>query len=713
MWDQGWTALRPIQTVAIRAILDEKADLLISAETAGGKTEAALLPLVSEVIATRRPVPGFQLLYVSPLRALINDQLQRMRSICDRAHVPVRAWHTNVSRADKQAARRNPQGILLITPESLEAFFIHRSHDIKRLFRELRCVVIDEFHALADNERGMQTAALICRLEQRLRRRLRRIGLSATMGDVGAAAARLNPARPDQVRILRTPPKPLTFAGPGASVALNFRTTIERPQRPGQPAGASRNVTAHLFDRMRGRNALVFAQSRQAVEGYAAALRRRSDDQNVPNEFFPHHGSLAADDRADLEARLRRGEPTTAVCTSTLELGIDIGQIGAIAQIRPPVTVSSLRQRLGRAGRRGGRPELTMYAIETEPGPKSHPVDYLHLDLVRSVAMLDLLEAGWCEAGNEQALHLSTLTQQMLSVTAECGEVSPTKLRDILCRWGPFQNVTDDWVADVLGQLVSDTSRTLEFQGATRRLRLGPHGETLVASRDFYAAFKSEDEYRLTTDGRPLGTLPTAVPLAAGTTITLSGRTWSIRAIDPETREVSVEPSEEGRLPRFAGGTGAIDQRVVDAMYDVLAGTRTVPYLDADGSRLLANARGAYRHFGLQRQSRLAYDGGAWLLATRAGSRTNLGLQVLLEQRGWKAYAWAGFLNATGPANLRVTLEEIAADTRPADEILDGYANLESEKYHPELGPALVAIDVATSSVDFDGAREVAARLAG
>ena len=288
IWKQGWTSLRPVQALAIDAVLDTTKDLLITAETAGGKTEAALLPLLSQVLSRRRPVPGFNLIYLSPLRALINDQMNRMTDMCHGMHVPVRAWHSNVSEADKRRARQNPQGVLLITPESLEVFFVHRAHELERLFHTVEGVVIDEYHALLDNERGMQTASLICRLEARLGKPLRRIALSATIGSPGEAAGRLNPNRPDDVLVVGTPGHQLRTRGRDASLELECRTvTHERSaaRRGGETGEAV--VANDIYETLRGSNSLVFAGSRRAVESYAQELRAKCERGERAQRVLP------------------------------------------------------------------------------------------------------------------------------------------------------------------------------------------------------------------------------------------------------------------------------------------------------------------------------------------------------------------------------------------------------------------------------------------
>ena len=265
---------------------------------------------------------------------------------------------------------RNPDGVLLITPESLEALMVVHGPKIGPLFGGLRYVVIDELHSFIGRERGAQLQSLMHRIELTIRRSVPRIGLSATLGDMAMAAAFLRPGRGDWVHLIE--------AGNDQDAAVRLRvfgyeaTPVALPPKRGKAAssavesdavgaegadssdeitGAQLDIASHLFKTLRGSDNLIFANSKSDAETYADLLRRCSDRDNVPNEFVPHHGSLSKELREDTEARLKdRTKPTTAVCTSTLEMGIDIGSVSSIAQVGAPYSVSSLRQRLGRSG---------------------------------------------------------------------------------------------------------------------------------------------------------------------------------------------------------------------------------------------------------------------------------------------------------------------------------------------------------------------------
>lgn len=363
IYAQGWMALRDAQEAAIPAILAADRDVVIAAATASGKTEAAFLPICSALASAadttpdagtrgERSAPGVQVLYLSPLKALINDQYTRLEALCEHLDIPVTPWHGDVSSTSKKKLLANPAGALLITPESLEAMFVLRGPQIATLFRGLRYVVVDELHSFLGTERGAQLRSLLHRIELTLRRQVPRIGLSATLGDMNLAAEQLRPGGGLNVQTI-------VSAEGGQELRMQIRGYLnEQPPTPStaddgalqdDDGAAVGQITEHLFKHLRNDTNLVFANSRRNVEMYAARLAEKSDSERVPNVFHPHHGSLAKELREDVERALKDpGRPATAICTTTLEMGIDIGAVRAVGQIGPPPSVASLRQRLGR-----------------------------------------------------------------------------------------------------------------------------------------------------------------------------------------------------------------------------------------------------------------------------------------------------------------------------------------------------------------------------
>lgn len=201
VFELGWTSLRPVQAMAIDAFFKTGDDQLIIAPTAGGKTECWALPALSTLVED--PRPSIQVLCVSPLKALINDQFARLTALAKLLGIPVHRWHGDVDQHHKMALRNNPRGILIVTPESLEAALMNRSAEIPKLYGHLKLVVVDEVHAMLDEERGIHLQSLLTRLIQLISHRPRHIGLSATIGDISVAQQFLNPDHPETVKVIR------------------------------------------------------------------------------------------------------------------------------------------------------------------------------------------------------------------------------------------------------------------------------------------------------------------------------------------------------------------------------------------------------------------------------------------------------------------------------------------------------------------------------
>ena len=715
IWDKGWSSLHDIQEKSIPILLNRDDDLIIAAATAGGKTEAAFLPLISSVL--KHPGSGgFDLVYVGPLRALINDQFERLEDLCAKTGLPVYPWHGDIGRGVKARARKTPRGVLLITPESLEALFVLRGLEIRGLFNSTRAIVVDELHALLDNERGIHLRSLLTRVEIAVDRRIRRIGLSATLGEMELARKYLRPEASEAVELLESDSE-------GPELKVQIRGYLRKQRRAASnesgehESGAQRAVARHLFVRLRGSRNLIFAGSRQNVEWYADALREISEKARVPVEFFPHHANLAREHRIDLEKRLKTRSATTAVCTSTLELGIDIGAIRCVAQIGAPFSVASLRQRLGRSGRRRGEAAvLRMYAIETEPGPDSHPLDRLYLELIRSIAMVELLIEKWCEPPSPQALHLSTLTHQILSVIAEHGGARAKQIYSTLCARGPFRQVDTELFARLLRQLGERDVGLIE-QAPDGVLLLGPQGEQLVDHYSFYAVFQTPEEFQISNNGKTLGTLPVQMILAPDMTIVFSGRRWRITAIHDRDKVIEVVADRTGRPPRFGGGGGLIHDKVVEKMREVLQGTKVPVYLDRGAARMLENARSQLCRLGFSERQIYQINEKNCLVATWAGTIKTSTLALVLRSKGYKTSIYDGFIDVSMGEDsqpIETTLEQISRSASTLeDRVLTGEENFIIDKYDRYLGNDLLRENAKSSRIDLGAMPALAKRIIG
>ena len=705
VWSKGWTALRDAQELAIPVLLDARQDVIISAATASGKTEAAFLPILSQL--ARNGEEMGVVLYISPLKALINDQWGRLEPLCEELDVPVVPWHGDVSATRKRRFMKRPQGVLLITPESLEAMFVRRGHEIRRLFGELAYVVVDELHAFIGSDRGKQLQCLMRRIEAAIERRVPRVGLSATLGDMDLAATFLRPEGPP-AQIIES-----TAAGQELKVQVRGYVLQGLQSEGAEDEAAHASMADHLFKVLHGSNNLLFPNSRSKVEQYSDLLRRRCEAEGIPNEFWPHHGSLSREIREDTEAALKAGDrPATAVCTTTLELGIDIGAVKSVAQIGPPPSVAALRQRLGRSGRRPGEVAiLRAYATEHKITADSPLSDRLREGLLQTAASVRLLIEKWCEPPRTGGMHLSTLVQQVLSMIAERGGVSAAEVSQTLIVGGPFAGLTPAHLKALLRELAR---RELVVQDSSGALLLGPLGERIVGSYDFYAAFTSGEEWEIVQDGRGLGTLPIDSPVYEGQCIIFGVRRWKILSVSTDPAVLLVAPDPSGRPPQFDSGRAMVHERIHLEMRRVLEEDTELVFLDVVAQGLLREARSFYRDARLA-QRLVVRDGDAVLLLPWAGDLAHTALVLLLRSLGLEKGSNEGLIVRCEGWDLD-RLTDACSDIVNINHVnllamLEGVENLGQSKWDWTLPRDLMVQSYASMHLDIAGAKAVAARV--
>jgi ATP-dependent Lhr-like helicase len=713
IWQRRWRELRDAQEAAVAPILDGDTDVIISAATASGKTEAAFLPICSSLATAPTTDQGIRAVYISPLKALINDQYNRLDDLCDLLHIPVHRWHGDVAGSRKHRVLNEPDGILLITPESLEALFVLRGTQIGRLFGTLRYVVIDELHSFIGAERGAQLQSLMHRLELALRRRIPRIGLSATLGDLTDAAEFLRPRHGADVCLI-------TSTGDSQELRLQLRGYIHTdpkkihsaadPCIPIADAGAA--IAQHLFDHLRGTDNLVFANSRTNVEELTDRLTRRCERARVPNEFVPHHGNLSKEIREHTESRLKdRSLPVTAICTSTLEMGIDIGSVTSVAQVGAPPSVAALRQRLGRSGRRGDPAILRIYVREPEIIADTPPQDQLRAQLVQAIATVDLLLDHWYEPSSTGGLHLSTLTQQILSLIAQHGGVTPLETYQTLCGHGPFHHIDQKTFGALLHALGSADLIRQERDGL---LLHDEKGEQLVNHHTFYAAFHSPTEYRLVAESRTLGTITPSAPVIPGGLLIFAGQRWKIRKVDATAKLIELTPSSGGRPPLFSGAGPDVHDRIRTQMRLIYQRDDTPIYLDSGAQRLLTEARDTFRRLRLADNPIVGWGNDTLLFPFRGDTiMTTLGLALQQREIRYEHDGLALCLVDTTPEKAANLLTELAATPPPEPQVLAALVPDKTlDKYDELLGDELLTTAYAKRKIDVPATWAALANLA-
>jgi ATP-dependent Lhr-like helicase len=705
IWDQGWTALRDAQERAVAPVLAGDTDAIIAAATATGKTEAAFLPICSRLLAKENQ--NACVLYLSPLKALINDQFSRMEQLCERLDIPVHPWHGDIAASKKKKFLKKPTGILLITPESIESLFVNHGNSIPHLFDKLLYVVVDELHSFIGDERGQQLQALLHRIEYAIKRKVPRIGLSATIGDMQLASQFMRPGCDAETEMIIS-------AATGQELKLLMKGYVRTPpivmeeagtQDDEQQEGSLLEIGTNLFKTLRGSSNLIFANNRSRVEYFADFLRNACEEQHLPNEFWPHHGNLSKGLREDAEAAIKeKTRPVSIVCTSTLEMGIDIGSVVSIAQVGVPPSVASMRQRLGRSGRRDGDPAiLRMYIQENELTDKSGLSDCLRSSLVQSIAMVRLLLEKWYEPPATGGLHLSTLVQQVLSLIAQYGGVTAAQAYNVLCKNGPFPIINQQMFGEFLRCL---GEQRLIMQTGDGLLLHGQLGERIVNHYSFYTAFATFEEYRLVSGERTLGTLPIDRPLAVDSFLIFGGRRWIVVDVDSPKKVIVLKPAKGGKVPEFSGNAGWVNDRIRKEMYDVYTEKSIPVFLDARAGELLTEARENFRRFGLSTTKFLS-QGNTTYLFSWMGDRVLDTLAAMLRAKGLKAANEGIALSifSASPDDVRRCLKVLSNEGLPDTlQLSRSVKNKAKEKYDYFLTDELLSADYAASKLDGEGA---------
>lgn len=705
IWSAGWEGLREAQERAIPAILPADHDVIIAAATAAGKTEAAMLPVLTHLVQLDE-AQGL-VIYISPLKALINDQFGRLEPLCEALEVPVWPWHGDISSSLKSRFLKRPVGVLLITPESLEALLCNRGFSAPVLFANLKYIVVDELHAFIGSERGKQLQSLMHRIELAAGKQVPRIGLSATLGDMRLAAYFLRPGSEGSVEIIESKSE-------GGELKLVVKGFVEMAptldmDEQAPASQASQSITGHLFKTLVGSNNLVFPNSRSKVEQYTYGLQRLCEESGRPNEFWPHHGNLSKEIREETESALKSKERhATAVCTNTLELGIDIGAVKSIAQIGSPPSVASLRQRLGRSGRRKGEPAiLRAYAIESELTDQSHLLTQLREGMFELTAMISLLLEGWFEPPRARGQHLSTLVQQLLSLIAQRGGVTAADAYRTLCSTGPFESVSKSDFIALLSHLGSIEILQQESSGV---LLHGPKGLPLVNHYTFYAAFSAEEEFRVVAANKTLGSIPVSSAIGVGDFILFAAKTWRVDEVDDESKSIFVTHHKTGKAPPFNSAGGAIHDCVRQRMRELYAGSEDLSFLDETAKRFIHDGRRAYARFSLDTNVFVS-AGSTHLLFTWLGDAKNEALAMMLREKGLSVSLVGPALEIFGEANSAIDtatwLKEIASMPAPSpNRLLADAHNLTQEKWDWALPEGLLQNSFASLKLDIEGAHE-------
>ena len=739
IYRSGWTALRGVQNAAAEAIFGTEDHVLLCASTASGKTEAAFFPILT--LLEEAPARSVGVLYLAPLKALINDQFGRLTELCQEAEIPVTRWHGDAAQSQKRKLLRRPAGILQITPESLESLLINKHAELPGLFCDLRFIVIDELHALLRGDRGLQCFCLIQRLCRAAGCAPRRIGLSATIGDP-AAAGRFLAAGSDRGTVIprfeagkerwrlslahfyNTAPQageddPARRGGhwpPAQGTASEHKQSqlVPAATAPGDPALLNADPgLAYIFEHSRGRKCLIFTNSREECEGVCQSLRQYCEAKGEPERFLIHHGNLSASYRESAEEEMKDDDSLLSVCaTATLELGIDIGRLERAFQIDAPFTVSGFLQRMGRTGRRGAPAELWFVMREEHQEARAMLPETIPWPLIQGAALVQLyVEERFVEPPRLDRLPYSLLYHQTMSTLAAQGEMSPGELASRVLPLSCFRRVSREDYRLLLRHLMEiDHINPTENGG----LIVGITGERIVSSHKFYAVFQENVEYTVHSGSEQLGTIVKPPPV--GDRIAIAGRVWAVDAVDHQRREVECT-LVKGKIPAYFGDVpGDIHTRILERMYGVLREDGVYPYLLPQAAARLAEARESFRRSGMAQQPLVPLGGKLWALFPWLGTYAFLALERFLKLRCGPRLGLRG-LNSARPYWMQfsmeadeaefyqVTAEEAARDFDPLSLLYPKEVPV-FEKYDEYVPPELIRKGFAESVLDTSGMKQ-------
>lgn len=721
IYQSGWQALRSVQNAAAEAIFNTDDNVLLTASTASGKTEAAFFPILT--LLDEDPPHSVGVLYIAPLKALINDQFGRLSELCEEAGIQVTRWHGDVAQSQKRRLLRKPSGILQITPESLESLMINKHMEIPSLFGDLRFIVIDEVHSLLRGDRGMQTFCLIERMCRLADCRPRRIGLSATIGNpeeagrfLGAGSGRrtLIPRIEGGREVWRLSMEHFFNSGPQADEGrqlIDAAPVLEEASDTA-PKAADPGI-GYIFEHTRGKKCLIFTNSREECEALCQSLRQYCEANHEPDRFLIHHGNLSASYRESAEEEMKDDDSLLSVCaTATLELGIDIGRLERAFQVDAPFTVSGFLQRMGRTGRRGDPCEMWFVMREDHPEPRAMLPQLIPWYLIQGIALVQLyIEERFVEPPRTQRLPYSLLYHQTMSTLASCGEMTPAELATRVLTLSSFHLITQDDYRILLRHLIKIGHIDQTENGG---LIVGLEGERIVNNYKFYAVFQENVEYAVRAGAEELGTIVKPPPI--GDKIAIAGRVWVVEEVDHRRREVCCT-LVKGNIPAYFGDVaGDIHTRILERMYGVLKEQNSYPYLMRHAVCRLQEARESFAKSGMRDHPLVYLGGNMWALFPWLGSYAFLALERMLKIRCKQRLGLKG-LDSLRPYYLQFTMKVSASDFYRimAEEAEQDFDPLELvypnevpnfEKYDEYVPAELVRKGFALGVLDVEGMKQ-------
>jgi len=690
--EMKWESFRPIQDEAILHMINSPSDMIISAPTASGKTEAAFLPIISQIADNGKE--SVKILYISPLKALINDQFLRIEALCKHIDFPITKWHGDANQSKKTTLIKNPAGILLITPESIEALFLNKAEYLGPLFKNLEYIVIDEIHSFIGNERGSQLKSLINRLEYTLEIHPYKIALSATISNLSDIAKWLNSINPDTVKIIEDNDKSKDTVG-----IIKCYKNI--PPVIGANEDEFSELKQDLFKVIKQDKNLIFANTKMTLEEYCDSMQNIAKENNFPNNFYIHHGSLAKNIREQCEYLLTRNSNISVFCTNTLELGIDIGNIDRVIFLAPPFSVASMIQRLGRCGRKeNARKEFRFYLEENAVDDKVTWQEKLRVQLVQSIAIVELMLKGFSEPLDTDTFDYSTFVHQILSYLGQTGGADASKI---------YYNISEisfngyfsknDFIA-ILQKLNSDE---IIYQMPDGTITLSKLGERIVESYEFFAAFMTPKDWKVVCNGKEIGQISggNLLFLKEGSHFLLAGKRWEIVEFKNKIQIIVVKKAYGKKPIKFNSGTQNIHKAIHQKMFEIYETNYIPKYLSSASIPILEEGFENYKTYIKPPDSNI--------LTVLEGTRIQNTVGLLLKYCGVDAEdGGIGYYSASSRLELIKTLKSIdfsMLDKNSVINLID--RSLKYKKKFDNLLPDdILNKSYEQQCLDFNGAKE-------
>lgn len=540
---EGWTQPTAAQKAALPPILAGKHTLLI-APTGMGKTESAILPLFTLLLRHKQQAIGSEakgrigLIYVTPLRALNRDLMGRLHEWGKALGIDVRVRHGDTTAGERDRQARHPPDVLITTPETLQVMFL--GHRLLRAIGGVKWVVLDEVHELASDERGAQLAVALERLVEHAGE-FQRVGLSATVGDPDEVAGYVG-GRAREVHIARVPvSKQLDLQVISPRPTARDRATAEKVMARAEAAAYLNAALDRIGDK---RQTLLFVNTRETAEVLAARiriLREAHGGEGIP-PIAVHHGSLARDVRIAAEASFKLGHSRGLICTSSMELGIDIGDADLVLQMTSPRQVTRLVQRVGRAGHRH---DLVSNGVIIAQDPD---------DIAEAAVIVRQTLDGRMEKLRSPRKPLDVLANQLAAMALTAKKMGDLEAYAVVRRSHPFRDLTYKEFGGVLRQLAS--LWVVSYESGT----FGSKKRT----RDYFyqniSMIPDEQTYRVVNlvTRRAVATLSEGFIASfaePGATFIVQGQPWRIAEVDAAHLEVRVEPIKDpmGAIPSWVG----------------------------------------------------------------------------------------------------------------------------------------------------------------